>query len=52
MVNTFLMTRLLDTEVYIIYISNEIMIYFGGVFDQSHSKFDEFDYTIEEVILK
>lgn len=52
MVNTFLMTRLLDTEVYIVYISDKIIIYFGGVLDPSHSEFDEVDYTIEEVILQ
>lgn len=52
MVNTYLMTRLLDTNVYIIYISNESMLYFGGVLDPSYSEFDAVDYSIEQVILE
>lgn len=52
MVNTFLMTRLLDTNVYIIYMSNKTMIYFGGVLDPSCDEFDEVDYRIEAVILQ
>lgn len=52
MVNTFLMTRLLDTEVYIIYISDKTIIYFGGIQDPSFSEFEEFDSRIEAVILQ
>lgn len=52
MVDTFLLTRLLDTKVYIVYISDKTIIYFGGIQDPSFSEFDEVDYRIEAVILQ
>lgn len=52
MVNTFLLTRLLDTKIYIVYISDKTMLYFGGILDPSYSEFDAVDYSIEPVILE
>lgn len=46
------MTRILDTGVYIVYISDKTVIYLGGVLKPYYSEFDEVDYRIEAVILQ